>query len=81
MKGHSAHRHVFAFEFAAFGQGDIQRFGGLYRIVKKHFIKIAHAIKQEIARVGFFGLKVLCHHRRQNGCFSFCHSLLLPFDI
>ena len=68
MGRHAAHRNVFALMLAAFGQRDVQRGRGGDRIVKEHFVEIAHPVKQQ--RIGVFRLdvQILRHHRRDLGC-------------
>ena len=46
MMRHAAHCDILALVLAAFGEGNIERFGGGHGIVKKQLIEITHAIKQ-----------------------------------
>ncbi len=61
MDGHAAHRDVVAQMLAALGQRDVQRFGRFGRVVKEKFVKVAHAVKQQIFGVGRLDLLVLGH--------------------
>ena len=65
MKRHTAHRNVFTLNFAAFGQGNIQRFGCFERVIQKQLVKIAHPVEQQIVRILPLNLNILGHHRRQ----------------
>ena len=46
-------------------QGQVQLFGGCQRIVKKHLVKIADAVKKNLVFVLLFDFKVLLHHGRK----------------
>ena len=73
MERNPAHRNILPFVLAAFGQRDVQRFGSGDRIVKKHLIKIAHAVKEKIVLMLLFDFKILRHHRRYGGGVVFSH--------
>lgn len=64
MNRNAAHRNVLSLFAVAFGQSNIQRRRSFDRIVKKHFVKIAHTVKQQIAFVLAFDFEILFHHRR-----------------
>ena len=65
MVWHPAHLDIFALMFAAFGEGDIQHLCRHHRVIKEHFIKITHAIKQQAIWIVAFDIKELRDHR---GC-------------
>jgi hypothetical protein len=48
---------------AAMGQSDIERRRRGNRIIKKQFVKIAHAIEQKRVGMRLLDLKILRHHR------------------
>ena len=61
---YAAHRRAL-FETAGFaGQRELKFSGRCLRVVKEHFIEIAEAEEQNHARIFFFNLKILLHHRR-----------------
>jgi hypothetical protein len=62
MHRHAAHGDVFALMLAAFGQRDVQRFGGFCCVREEKFIEIAHAVKQKIVRMRRFNREILRHH-------------------
>ena len=61
---HPAHWNIRVEMFAAFGEGNIQRFCSRHCIFKKQLIKITHAIKQQGLRILCLDVKILGHHRR-----------------
>ena len=64
MHRHATHRDIFAQMLAAPGQRNIQRIACGNGIFKEHFVKIAHPIEQQRARIGRLDLQILRHHRR-----------------
>jgi hypothetical protein len=84
MERHAAHGDVVAICFAAFGQRDVERGGGLNRVVVKEFVKIAHAVKKQGAGVAFLERVILRHDWRVpvgdeifcrlRGCFQRCFT-------
>ena len=56
--------------FVAAGERYSQNIGSFYRVIEKHFVKIAHAEKEDRVAVLFLYFKILTHSR----CFhSFFH--------
>ena len=64
MERHAAHRDVVAICLAAFGERDVERCGGLDRIVVKEFVEIAHAVEEQGIGMAFLQRVVLRHDRR-----------------
>lgn len=63
MKRNAAHGDFGALSLASSGQGDIQRGSGFFRVLEKHFVKIAHAIKQQAIGMRRLDGHILGHHR------------------
>ena len=64
MHWNTGHHHRLARALAALGQGDAQQTCGLFCILKKEFVEVAHPIKEQ--GIGHRGLDAqeLLHHRR-----------------
>ena len=45
MNRHATHGNVVPGVLSPFGEGDIERCGGLFGVVKKQLIEITHAVK------------------------------------
>ena len=69
MDRNPAHGNFTIFNFAPMGQGNTQGLRRNFRIMKKHFIKIAHPVKQQHLLIMFFHSNILRHHRGQFGLF------------
>ncbi len=69
---HATHGNIVAVVFAAFGQGNVQRLGCGDGIVKKHLVKVAHAVEQQRPLMFRLDLKILRHHWR-----GFCVTHLI----
>ena len=63
MIGHACHFDRLAADLPARGERDVQQFGGFNGVVKKEFVKIAHAVEHEFVGVLGFDVEVLLHHR------------------
>ncbi len=70
VERHSAHGGLARRACVAGRQGDVEYFGGLLGILKKHFIKIPQAEKENRLRKRLLDAPVLRHH----GCQSLCHK-------
>ena len=64
MKGHAAHRNFFLIAASPARQGQVQFARRRQGIVKKHFIKVAEAEKEDFILALLFDFHVLLHHRR-----------------
>ena len=59
----AAHRDVLAQMLAALGQRDVQRPGGVHRVLEEHLVEIAHPVEQQAVGMGLLDLQILRHHR------------------
>ena len=64
MDRHAAHRDVGAQMLAALGQRDAERARGDLGVVEEQLVEIAHAVEQQVIRIGRLDLEILLHHRR-----------------
>ena len=62
MIRHAGHFDWLTIGRAARGQRNAENARGLHRIVKKQFVKITHAIKQQRIRMVCFNAQILGHH-------------------
>ena len=60
---HAAHGRTFRFAAVPSGQRELQYAGRSDGVVKKHFVKIAEAIKEQIILILLLDRKILLHHR------------------
>ncbi len=63
----AAHGNGFAGGLTAGGEGDVEQFGRALGIVEKQFVKVAHAVKQQLVGVLGFDAQVLRNHGRMGG--------------
>ena len=79
MPRHAAHWNVGVIGFPALGQGDIKNLRRRHRIVKKHLVKITHAVKQNAIRMLVLDRHILRHHRGERRLFFRCvrHSFMI----
>ena len=73
MVGHTAHGRPLFQAAVSSGQGQLQLFGCLFGIVKKHLVKIAEPVKNQSVRILFFHFKILLHHGGK------CHNSVCSF--
>ncbi len=59
---HAAHRRTFFQTAIPAGQGQAQQTRSFYRIVKKHFVKVAQAVKNKAVLIFFLYRKIMLHH-------------------
>ena len=64
MHRHAAHGDVLTGMLAPFRQSDAETAGGDFGIVEEQLVEVAHAIEEQIARVGRLQLQILRHGRR-----------------
>ena len=67
MRGHAAHRDLFAVMLASRGQRDVEARSSDLRIVEEKFEKVAHAIEEQAIAGLFLQLQILGHHRGRCG--------------
>ena len=71
--GHTTHRDRLALVFTSLGEGDVQRGGRPYGVVKKKLVEIAHPIEKQGIRRGLATqFQELHHHRRSTLCRREC---------
>ena len=61
---HAAHRHIGIPVASTARQRDIERLRRRHRVIEEQLVEIAHAVKQEAARIGLLDREILHHHRR-----------------
>ena len=71
MERDAGHRNRLAAGLAPCGQGDIEQTGGFFRVVVEQFVKVTHAVEQELFGMLLLDAEVLLHHRRVGGGFGF----------
>ena len=69
MIGDAAHGSLLFQARIPGGQGQLQFFGRRYRVLEKHLIKIAQAVKKQAVRIFRLDSPVLVHHRGQLAVF------------
>ena len=72
MKRHACHFNRLTIYLPTRSERNAQEFGRNDRVIKKHFIKIAHTIKQQLIRTFCLNAKILFHHRRNR---RFAHNI------
>ena len=63
--GHAAHRRAVLHPAVPPGQGELKLPRGGEGVLKKHLVKIADPIKQDVVRILRLNLLILLHHRRK----------------
>ena len=64
MHRHAAHRNILPLMLAALGEDDAERLRGDLGVLEEHLVEIAHAVKQQVARIDRLDLQELRHGRR-----------------
>ena len=79
MEWDSAHGDICAISFAAFGEGDVEDFGGDEGVVEEEFVEITHAVEEQRVIIAIFDGQILRHHRRVTGGDVFVGGVLRCF--